>query len=203
MKKVVLGLVSCVLFSAVAIADMQVFSVGEIAVMQQNANGTYDVVCMNGNRENINDLDLELNNVCPHKTTSKPSGILSLQRREDGSFDVVCRDLKKLVATAADILAGKACVQSPPPIVLEDGLYADSSRQFCDQDIKTGYSDSVLTKVSVRFVGGCSGGVELTCKDNFCTGFTSGYTFTLKPLALKSYELERLEDKRKATFVKK
>ncbi|MGE0763299.1 MAG: hypothetical protein AB7N80_08475 [Bdellovibrionales bacterium] len=204
MRFFIYSLLSSALFFAVAAqADFDILSIDEVAVMQQKADGTYDVVCTNGNRETVTDLDLELNNVCPNKKTSKPSGILSLQRRADGDFDVVCRDLKKMIASTADLLAGQVCTSVAPPVVLEDGEYTDNARYFCDQRIKTAYNNSVLSNVSVTFIN-CGGGVEMTCKDNFCEGTTSSnYKFTLKVLNSKSYELVRVNDAKKATFVKK
>ena len=197
-------LFSLVLLASAAYAgEPTVMSINEIAAMQSNPDGTYDVICTNGKRETVTELDIQLNNACPHRTTAAASGVLAVQKREDGKFDVLCRDMKRVVAASEDILSGKACPVPAPKYELEDGRYRDSASYFCDQEVKTTYEGTVLTAVRVNFVNGCSGGVDLKCNtEGFCRGTTNGYEFTIQVVDSKTYNEERVNDHRKATFKK-
>lgn len=207
MNKMILGLLASAMIAAIpstnASAQIKVFSTGDIAVMQQNENGTYSVVCSNGNRETVTDLDIELGNVCPNRTQTTPSGILSLQKREDASFDVVCKDFKRVVATAEEIMAGKVCTETQPPaITIEDGLYKDDVGYFCDQNVTATHKDGKLESLHFQLTGGCSMKIEMSCVENNCKGSTSGYEWTAEILSKDSYEFTRVNDGRKGTFKK-
>jgi hypothetical protein len=191
-------LLVALLISTQSMAQETIMSFGDIAVMQQNPDGTYDVICTNGNREVVSDLDLELGNVCPNKKSTQPTYILSLQKRADGSFDVVCRDLKRLVATEKEIFSGKVCA---PLLVIEDGNYEDSSGYYCPQKLNAQMTGSSLTAVIITLGGGCSGTIDMSCANNLCKGTFGSIQYTLKPLTLTSYEF--VGNNKKGIFVKR
>lgn len=184
-----IGLI-CVLGSSVAYAnDYRAESLAEVAVAQENADGTYDLVCTNGNRETVSAVDLRLGNVCPNDKNSRATGVLSLQKRSDGDFDVTCRDLSKIVATTEQILRNEVCAnQEPEPqpeIVIEDGVYSSRGASSCT--IRGIYTGGLLTGLHASFPGTTS---DMTCSNLVCTGRFSGYPqlYTFKILSKRSFE---------------
>ncbi len=168
-------------------------TVDEIATFQQRDDGKYDVVCKSGEREVATDLDLQLNNVCPHKSTGKPSNILSVQKRDDGQFDVVCTDQSKKVATAQQIIDGSVCVSNPPTppkSVIEAGYYEAVSgyTSWCPQQVTPKMTGDTLTGLSIQHVGGCSVTSEYTCSGNVCNGSVSSYKYRVTIQDSKHYE---------------
>ncbi len=196
-----------VLLSSVAHAEMvdtrdEYYAAREIAVMQANANGTYDVVCTNGNRETVTALDLELNNVCPNRTSTMSTGILSIQRISDNKFSVVCKDFTRMEATSEEIISGKLCPL--PPVKLEDGMYkVTEGYGFCPQKIEAKHEGSALKEVKVTIQSPCSGGsFTMKCKDATCEG-TYDYNFVLEVLSDTSYSFTNKDyPSRKSTFKK-
>jgi hypothetical protein len=177
MKKLLIALV--LLGASVSHAGTRVFSAGDIAVMQQNPDGTYNVVCKNGNREKITDLDLSLNNVCPNKTSSEPSNILSLQLRDDGKFDVVCKDLHRVVATPEDVVAGKVCAAVAPKVSLESGKYGASNPDYFDHTVTAKANDNgELASLDIVFENGYGTVRTFTCKAAECAS-ADGYSLTV------------------------
>ncbi|PWU18029.1 MAG: hypothetical protein C5B49_07790 [Bdellovibrio sp.] len=172
----------------------------DVAVAQQSSDGTYDVVCTDGHREKVTDVDLRLNNVCPNNSNSVVSGVLSLQKRSDGQFDVVCRDLTKLVATTDQILQNKVCAQSVPAVVIEDGVYTASGKLDCT--IRASYTGTQLTGLHAEFTGTSS---DMTCAQNVCTGKFVGYpqTYTFKILDRKSFEYSYDNGQGRVVYTKK
>ncbi len=170
-------LILTVLFSTGALCtEITPSKIPDIAVMQQNQDGTYSVVCTNGNREQVSDLDIKLGNVCPNESTTTPTEILSLQQREDGDFDVVCKDFRKIVATSQEIMDGNVCTTQQPTIVLENGYYRVSSGYgFCDQKIQARHEQNQLVSLTVSFVNGCSAYRDMTCSQGLCKS-TDGYS---------------------------
>lgn len=183
----------------------QWFAVKEIAVMQQNSSGKYDVVCTNGNRETVTDLDLELGNVCPNRTSTKPSGILSIQRMENNKFSVVCRDLKRIEATDEEIISGKACAHSIPKNQIEDGEYTVSSgTDFCPQGLKAKHDGATVVEVMLKFLSPCSGQtVALKCDGAVCKGSLSSNSYSLEVLSPIEYRFTRISSGDSAIFKKK
>lgn len=95
-----------------------------------------------------------------------------MQRREDGKFDVVCRDLKRVVATPEEIMAGKVCAPSQPELFLENGNYKRTSGDsaYCDQQVKANYTQNTLTSLDIRYLSPCGNTTEsYPCKGNVCT----------------------------------
>jgi hypothetical protein len=170
MKAFLVGLL--VLAASAAQAKIQVFATGDIAAMQQNEKGTYDVICKNGNRENVTDLDLSLGNVCPNRTSSEPTNILSLQLRSDGNFDVVCKDMSKVVASPEDVMAGKVCKTAPPAKAIKDGTYSSPNSGLCNQTLVAGYNTAGLEKLTLGFLSPCSSGdgIVVACSGKVCSG---------------------------------
>lgn len=170
--------------------SIEVESLKDVAVAHQNEDGTYSVVCTNGNRETVTAVDVRLGNVCPNDKNSEPTQILSLQRRSDGQFDIVCRDLSKVVATEEQIIAGQVCTGSTPPpspeVVIEDGIYSATGSMDCT--IKAQYENGKLTGLSAAFVENNTSS-EMTCDKNICTG-----RFTRFP------QLYKIEVKSKTSF---
>lgn len=146
-------------------------SIADVAVMQENEDGTYDVVCTNGNRETVTDLDVNLGNVCPNRTSSTPTGILSLQKRQDGTFDVVCRDLPRKIASADEIMKGNVCIPPQPLVQLEDGNYTVTSgyMSYCPQEIKAHHAEGHLDSLIVYFRNPCAASRDMLCTNNICT----------------------------------
>ncbi len=190
-----------ILFSMNVSADLKPMAVSDIGVMMNNDNGTYTVVCLNGNRETVTDLDLSLGNVCPNRTTSEPSEILSMQFREDGSFDVVCRNMTKVVATAEQIMAGGVCAPPAPVFELEDGAYTVQSgnSDYCDQRIEARHQDNQLVGLKVYFTSPCSASREMTCEEGACT--SSDYE--IQVLSATTYQFSRQGGQDPAVFGKK
>ena len=175
-------------FSLSSSADMRVLSLDEVAVAQANEDGTYTVVCTNGNREIVSSNDFYRNNVCPNRAGSEPSEILSLQKRDDGNFNVVCKDLTKTVATTEEILTGKICNPGKPPVtVVEDGNYiADANWRPCR--VEATVADGVLKQIKLFFNPEY---ILATCVGNICKGAwsTDGkYTYTITILDNKSFK---------------
>lgn len=138
----------------------------DTVVMQLREDGNYDVVCANGNREVVTDLDLRLKNVCPNLKSSTPTEILSLQRRNDGNFDIVCRDFRKIVATEEEIFDQNVC--SKPQIKLEGGRYyaSEGYTSYYDQTISPTYEKSRLVGVHLAVDNGWT--CDLACVDGIC-----------------------------------
>ena len=180
-------------------AQMKPLAITDIGVMQLNSDGTYSVVCMNGNRETVTDLDLKLGNVCPNQTESEPSNILSMQRRDDGDFDVVCRDFSNLVATAEEIMNGDVCGPQEPEYWLEDGAYTVESGYtgYCDQRIRANYEDNVLTSLRVDFTSPCSAHRNMTCENGVC----KADRYTIRVMENSKYRFDNGSDK--AVFKRK
>ncbi len=202
MLRFFLGLMT-VCFAFAASAEVWVFSTGDIAVMQVNANGTYDAICTNGNRETVTDLDIQLGNVCPHRTKSEPTGIISLQRRADGSFDYVCRNLTKGIATPDQVMKGQICAKTAPTSPIpETGEYRDQTGSFCDHWVRAAVENGTLKRIDVTLLGGCSGRIAMNCKDKVCTGVlsSSSYRFTLEVISNQSYKFTRDSDGENAIF---
>lgn len=115
-----------------------ILSLDDIASVQRNPDGTYAVICRDLSEERVTDMDLKVNNVCPHSTQIDSLLILSVQKREDGNFDVVCRDLTRKVAARDEIMNGKVCTQPIQPpnskYDLAEGLYLPESTDtfFCE-----------------------------------------------------------------------
>lgn len=207
-----------VLFSIPAFAKIQVFAIGDIAVLQQAEDGSYDVVCTNGNREKVTDLDLRLGNVCPHQKSSTPTEILSLQLRDDGSFNVVCKDLSRKIATPEEIMKGDVCMAptptptpnptpTPPPqtdVVLEDGYYKPAPGNpgsYYDQEVKATHVDGALTALSIKYTGSgitANYACTKTGADTVCKSSDGYYTVTI--IDSKSYKFSNGYDV--ATFTK-
>jgi hypothetical protein len=179
-------------------------TVGDIAVMQQNADGSYMVVCANGNREIDRDLDIKLNNVCPNQKSTTPTHILSLQRRADGSFDVVCNDLTKLVATTAEVVAGTVCEKKAPPpsSVLNNGVYkaVSGDTNYCPHQITTHMNGTTLTGVTINFINPCNAVSETTCQGNLCSGTLDGSATTLQVVDTTHYVFQYHNGDGEATF---
>jgi alpha-tubulin suppressor-like RCC1 family protein len=96
--------------------ESRLHAVKDIISLQRTGNpGEYSALCSNGTRETLTEWDLRNDNACPHVPVPRLSGIVSMQRREDGRFDVVCdTDVTQVrVVTAADIVAGSACKPTP------------------------------------------------------------------------------------------
>lgn len=199
MKKFIL---LAALFSSSAFASNLVsLSVGDIAVAQVEEDGTYTVICKNGNRENVTDLDIKIGNVCPNLTESEPTEILSLQFRDDGAFDVVCRDMTKKVATAEEIMAGGVCAPIVPPLLIEDGSYTVQSgyMSWCPQRVQANYdNDGVLTSMDVSYLSPCGSSESYTCSGKVCT--TSRYMLTI--LTPTSYEFANDDGSEAGVFQK-
>ncbi len=95
-------------------------AVEDIVSMQRtNSPDEYSVLCANGTKEIVTTIDLQLNNVCPHKNIVTLGKILSMQRREDGRFDVICRQNPTSVSvfSAQQIRDGVACADTKLPPV--------------------------------------------------------------------------------------
>ncbi len=152
-------------------------AIADVAVMNGRDDGKYDVYCTNGNREVVTDLDLRLNNVCPNLKSSKPTGILSLQKRADGQFDVVCRDFKKIVATEAQVMEGNLCAPAAPKILLEEGIYKVISgyNNYYNQQIKPIIEGTVMTGVDLN-VKETNWSCRFECKEALCQGKTNNST---------------------------
>ncbi len=170
MKNVIilLGLMLVTVFeNDFANAEANILGLPDVAVAQLNENGTYGVVCTNGNREQVTDVDIRLGNVCPNDRSSEVTGILSLQRRSDGNFDVVCKDLTKLVASPEDIIAGSICLgQASRPFRVDDGLYErDPYSVSCLIEPK--YSEGKLVGLRARLDWSFA---EMTCTGRICQG---------------------------------
>lgn len=181
-------------------ATIQPMSVSDIGVMQLNEDGTYSVVCLNGNRETVTDLDIRLNNVCPNRTESEPTAILSLQKREDGNFDVVCRDFTKKVATAEEILAGGVCVPPEPKIELENGDYTVTSgyMSYCPQTIDAHHENGNLTSLRVYFTNPCAADREMTCSAGVCMA----HDYKIEVLSRDSYRFSEANGGNPGVFKK-
>jgi hypothetical protein len=165
--------------TSVSQAAIQVYKVGDVAVAQQNQDGTYDVICKNGNREKVTDLDLSLDNVCPNKTSSEPTNILSLQLREDGNFDVVCKDMRKVVAPPQDIIDGKVCLILAPAVGLESGHYVASNENYYDHTVTAKTNDKgELASLDLVFENGYGTVRVFTCEATECAS-TDGYSLTV------------------------
>ncbi|HAG90587.1 MAG TPA: hypothetical protein DCL41_01875, partial [Bdellovibrionales bacterium] len=82
-------------------------SLGDTASVHLDPDGGYIAYCKNGDIEHISDMDLKLDNMCPRLEKIDSLGILSIQMREDGNFDVLCQDLSKATVTREEILSGK------------------------------------------------------------------------------------------------
>ncbi len=186
--------------------QVKILSLNDIAVAQQNADGTFDVVCANGNRENVSAVDIRLGNVCPNDTSSVPTGVLSLQKRSDGQFDVVCRDLTKVIATMAQILNNEVCSQSNPPpppqtgVFIEDGVYSAQSGSDCT--IRASYQAGTLAGLHAEFTGTSS---DMTCDKDLCTGMFSGFsqTYYFRILSKTSFEYSYDNHQGAAVYTKK
>lgn len=170
------------LSSSLAFAGtIELQSLKDVAVAHQNDDGTYNVICANGNRETVTAVDVRLGNVCPNDKNSEPTQILSLQRRSDGQFDVVCRDLTKVVASEEQIIAGQVCTGSTPPpvpeVVIEDGVYVSSGRLDCLLEAQHLNGELVALKVTVIQTNLVA---ETTCRENFCTGKFENHPRTYK-----------------------
>jgi hypothetical protein len=152
-------------------AAMETMSLKEVAIIHDRGDGTYDVVCKDGSKETVKDLDIKLNNLCPNATKSEPTGILSLQYREDGQFNVVCRDLSRVVASEEQILKGEVCQSAPATdIILQDGTYKATRghTSFYDQPLKATASGGKLLKVNINLANGAS--VTMDCAGKICKG---------------------------------
>ena len=122
--------------------------VKDVVSMQRTSNpGEYSAQCASGSTEIVTEWDIKNNNLCPHISIPQPSGIVSMQRRGDGRFDVLCAaDIaNSRVISAEDIVAGKACgnVAPGPNLKFKSisvgfdhvcALYADSVKCWGDND---------------------------------------------------------------------
>ncbi len=180
--------IGSMLISVCASADIAVLSMNEVAVMQLRSDSQYDVICRNGNREVVSDLDIKYNNLCPHATTSTPTEILSLQYRTDGMFDVICRDGSREIVSSADVLSGKVCHKGPKPSFLRNGHYKSASGyRWTDQDITVeGNPATGATKIKVD-PPAVNWTAYLECTTGTCRGTAGGHRFVLQILTETSY----------------
>ncbi len=160
-------------------------------------------IMKNGNREKVTSLDLELGNVCPNKTKSQPSAILSVQQRSDGQFDVVCKDLTRVVADATAIMQGAVCKSVVPQSILTNGDYKAVSGYtgWCPQSVVAESNNNQLTSVKVTFLNPCGGEtVQMACENLQCSGTLSGYTYTVNVNTLEEYVFDSTSRKSPGTF---
>ena len=89
--------------------------VKDVVSMQRTSNpGEYSAQCASGSTEIVTEWDIKNNNICPHISIPQPSGIVSMQRRGDGRFDVLCASdiANSRVISAEDIVAAKPAFRS-------------------------------------------------------------------------------------------
>lgn len=173
------------LLASLAHADLNVLSLRDVVAAQENRDGTYEVICANGNRETVSAVDVRTGNVCPNEKNSVSTDILSLQKREDGQYDVVCRNLSRTVATMQQILNDEVCKDTAPAVVIEDGVYVSDGSLDCT--IHAIYQDSRLVGLEATFPGTSA---RMTCVDEVCTGQFSGYPqlYRFEILSTTSFE---------------
>ncbi len=87
-----------------------------VSILRTSNPGEYSAQCASGSAEIVTEWDIKNNNFCPHINIPQLSGIVSLQRRGDGRFDVLCASDIAIsrVVSAEDIVAGKACGNVAP-----------------------------------------------------------------------------------------
>ncbi|WP_413287489.1 hypothetical protein [Bdellovibrio sp. HCB337] len=105
------------------------------------------------------------------------SDISSAQEREDGNYNVLCKDGKFEVVSSDDIASNNVCphVVKAPSNAIQNGTYEDTSGTLCTQKLVAKYRNN-MTLESIRMdFAGCSGDyLEATCTNNVCTGISYG-----------------------------
>lgn len=99
-------------------SDFHITAVKDVAAIQIKLDGTYDVRCDDGTNENVTDIDLTINNVCPYVAPGKPSCIQSMVKLADGTFRAICKDGSYDIGDAAEVIRGDVCecrVATPTP----------------------------------------------------------------------------------------
>lgn len=170
MKKLILLLA---LFTVGTVAAFETFDLSKVASMQKRQDGRYNVICKTGNFEVVTDLDITLNNVCPHLTSTESLEIIAMQMRDDGKFDVMCSDYSRYVASREEILMGQVC--RTKRVQLEDGEYKaiKGHTSYYDQTIRTQHDKrGVLTHVKITLKAN-KWNASLQCEDNVCIGKSS------------------------------
>ena len=154
-------------------------AVEDIVSMQRTNNpDEYSVLCANGNKEIVTTIDLQLNNVCPHKNIETLGNILSMQRREDGRFDVICRQTPTSISiySAQQIRDGVACADPKPsdrkPVITLLGRMSDLEDAVENSPVTIESGGSWNLKWSVNDIETPTDKLEVTVRRKIATSET-------------------------------
>ena len=120
------------------------------------------------------------------------SDIASLQIREDGAYNVLCRNNTFEVVASEDIAIGNVCPYVKPAAKLLDGNYVSTRGGLCQMSVKTTLSRGQLTSVRMNFPG-CTGEfLEATCQGAVCKGVSYGQNIQVTIIDSTHYHWQNL-----------
>lgn len=99
-------------------AGFGTFAVKDVAAIQQQVDGTYNVYCVNGTQEVVTASDLAIENVCPYVKPGVPACIKSIIKLPGDVFEAICQDGTYARGSAEDVKQGRVCpcpIPTPPP----------------------------------------------------------------------------------------